>query len=103
MQEVLMKEVYSEVMAERQLLGIVVLEFAFFPSEDVPAGSGRIEVRASSCSFAEPVGEHLLVAMYAWDGNAYPGNEWWAENGTGRHLTRSDDSAAASDSSVISL
>ena len=64
-QEVLMKEVYSEVMAERQLLGIDVLEFAFFPSKDVPAGSGRIEVRASSCSFAEPVGEHLLVAMYA--------------------------------------
>ena len=35
--------------------------------------------------------------------NALPGNEWWAENGTGRHLTRSDDSAAASGSSVISL
>ena len=74
-----MKEVCSEVMAERQLLGIVVLEFAFFPSEDVPAGSGRIEVSASSSSFAEPIGEHLLVAMYAWDGNAYPGNEGWAE------------------------
>ena len=72
-----MKEVCSEVMAERQLLGIVVLEFAFLPSEDVPAGSGRIEVSASSSSFAEPIGEHLLVAMYAWDGNAYPGNEWW--------------------------
>ena len=27
---------------------------------------------------------------------------WWAENGTGRHFTRSDDSAAASGSSVIS-
>ena len=35
--------------------------------------------------------------------NALPGNEWWAENGTGRHLTRSDDSAVASGSSVISL
>merc|ERR1712187_567592 len=75
----------------------------FFPSEEVPAGSGHIEVRASKCSFAEPVGKRLLVAMYAWDGNAHPGNEWWAEDGNGRYLTMSDDSAAASCSLITSL
>ena len=35
--------------------------------------------------------------------NALPGNEWWAENGTGRYLTMSDDSAAASCSLITSL
>ena len=97
-QEALMKEVYAEVMEATQLPGIDVLEFAFFPSGDVPAGPGRIEVRATRCSFAEPVGERLLVAMYAWDSNAFPGNEWW-----GGRLTMTDDSAAASCSLISSL
>ena len=93
-----MKEVYAEVMEATQLPGIDVLEFAFFPSRGVPASPGRIEVRATRCSFAEPVGERLLVAMYAWDSNAFPGNEWW-----GGKLTMADDSAAASCSLISSL
>merc|ERR1711998_368217 len=52
-QEALMKEVYSEVMEERKLPGIDVLEFAFFPSKEVTAEAGHIKVRASECSFAE--------------------------------------------------
>jgi hypothetical protein len=102
-QEDLMKKVYAEVLAERELLGVDVLEFAYFPSEDVPTGSDRIEVRASKCSFADPVGDRLLVAMYAWDGNAFAGNEWWAESGTGNYLGMTDDSAAASCSLITSL
>lgn len=102
-QEVLTKEVYAEVLAARVLPGIDVLEFAFFPSEDVPAGPGCIEVKASECGFAEPVGDRLLVAMYAWDGNAHAGNEWWAESGCGRYLGMTDDSAAASCSLITSL
>ena len=102
-QEVLMKEVYAEVLAARELPGIDMLEFAFFPSEDVPAGPVHIEVKATKCAFAEPVGERLLVSMYAWDGNAHPGNEWWAESGGGDYLGKTDDSAAASCSLITSL
>ncbi len=40
----------------------------------------------------------LLVAMYAWDGNAFPGNEYWAG-----HLTASGDPAAASCSTIAEL
>jgi hypothetical protein len=102
-QEALMKEVYSEVAAARELSGIDILEFAFFPTEDLPANMGHIEVRASKCGFAESVGQRLLIAMYAWDGNAHPGNEWWAEDGSGRNLCMTDDSAAASCSLIASL
>lgn len=40
----------------------------------------------------------LLVAMYAWDGNAHPGNEYWEG-----HLTASGDPAAACCSCIAEL
>ncbi|CAE7249764.1 msh2 [Symbiodinium sp. CCMP2592] len=63
------------------LQGIDVLDFSFFPSavpdSVVYAGAAHgIQVIATQSGFAEPVHGRLLVAMYAWDGNAHPGNEW---------------------------
>ena len=89
-QEALMLDVYAEILDAVHLPGIAVLEFAWFPTatalrgvrhgERFPARSGHeVEIRFSTCCLADPVeAGRRLVAMYAWDANAYAGNAWWA-------------------------
>jgi len=42
----------------------------------------------------------LLVAMYAWDGNSLPGNEYWMGK---NYLNLSSDPATACASSIAEL
>lgn len=114
-QEALMLEVYADALLSIPLPGIKVLEFAWFPSAKSLRGVGHggqflahsghsIEVRFTKDGFASLVAAGSgvpaprLIAMYAWDGNAYPGNEWWFGK-----LGSTDDSAAASCSLITSL
>ena len=45
----------------------------------------------------------LLVAMYAWDGNSYPGNEYWTATKKKNRIRGSGDSAAAACSTISEL
>jgi len=45
----------------------------------------------------------LLVAMYAWDGNSYPGNEYWLATKRQHQIGGSGDSAAAACSTISEL
>ncbi|KAI1126201.1 hypothetical protein F5Y10DRAFT_215956 [Nemania abortiva] len=61
-----------------------------------------IDVRFSRRNPAEKLTgadeNHLLVLSYAWDGNAFPGNEYWAGS-----LTATGDPAAACMSTISEL
>ncbi|XP_052755403.1 LOW QUALITY PROTEIN: uncharacterized protein LOC113509428 [Galleria mellonella] len=72
----------------------------FLENEAHPKGGISVQMEDREPSSAL-VGEHagkLLVMTYAWDGNAHPGNEFWAGN-----LTSSGDPAAACSTQVSEL
>lgn len=120
-QGLLQLQAYEQILTQNALPNLGVLDFSWFPHDCVQLGGARSGTQFASAAQpttaplilfsrrdpaaplparADPSSEppYLNVAMYAWDGNSYPGNEYWVGA-----LSASGDPAAACCSTIAVL
>ena len=76
-------QVYADLLREHALLNVGTIDFSWFGDncDKSLVHHPRITIAFSEHEPAEPVrDDELLVAMYDWNGNAYPGNGYWIGN-----------------------
>ena len=102
-------EAINRLGADRDLSFVDTIEFAWINTDDnlqkataATAARYGIGVKFSNRNPAEKLHgedeEKLLVLSYAWDGNSFPGNEYWMNS-----LSASGDPAAAAMSTISEL
>eukprot|EP00516_Mucochytrium_quahogii_P013206 CAMPEP_0203800574 /NCGR_PEP_ID=MMETSP0100_2-20121128/10660_1 /ASSEMBLY_ACC=CAM_ASM_000210 /TAXON_ID=96639 /ORGANISM=" , Strain NY0313808BC1" /LENGTH=444 /DNA_ID=CAMNT_0050706807 /DNA_START=144 /DNA_END=1478 /DNA_ORIENTATION=+ len=95
-------EVLSVIKLNISVVDFSYIRVSYFDEGSIQSGPNNgLTVKFSQNSPAallSPPNKYTLVCSYAWDGNAYPGNEYWTES-----LSASGDPAAACCSTISEL